>query len=187
MLRTDPQTCRAAIIDPVWDYDPAAGRLSTRSADEVVSYCKRSSLTVDWIIETHVHADHLTAAQYLKTELGGKVAIGARVTETQQAFGALYGDGAEFQRDGSQFDYLFKDGEAFSIGGMDAAVMHTPGHTPTCAVYVIGDAAFVGDTIFMPDFGNGANGFSGRRGASALSIYSTHPCFAGRDPDLRRA
>ncbi|GAB4521281.1 MAG: hypothetical protein Tsb0010_05530 [Parvularculaceae bacterium] len=157
----DAQSGAAAIIDPVWDYDAAAGRLSTAFADAVIEFCRSRDLSVDWILETHVHADHLTSAQYLKEKLGGRIAIGARVTETQETFAAIYGEGGNFKRDGSQFDHLFEDGERFAIGGVEAQALHTPGHTPTCAVYVIGDAAFVGDTIFMPDFGTARTDFPG--------------------------
>ena len=143
------------------DFDHAAGRTDTRSADEIIAWITEQNLKVDWILESHVHADHLSAAPYLQEKLGGKIGIGANITVVQDTFGKVFNEGTEFQRDGSQFDALFKDGDSFHIGQMRGDVMHTPGHTPACLTYVIGDAAFVGDTLFMPDFGTARCDFPG--------------------------
>ena len=156
-----PTTNRAAIIDSVLDYDPNSGRTDTRSADRVIAYVKHQGLSVDWILETHVHADHLSAAPYLKQKLGGQLAIGWHITTVQDVFGKVFNAGTEFHRDGSQFDALLTDGDRFAIGDLNAFAMHTPGHTPACMTYVIGDAAFVGDTLFMPDFGTARCDFPG--------------------------
>ena len=158
---SDPATCRAAIIDSVLDYDPNAGRTSTRSADAVIAWIEQHGLIVDWILETHVHADHLTAAPYLKERLGGKTGIGGHVTTVQIAFKKIFNAEPELATDGQQFDHLFTDGETFSIGDLEAAVIHTPGHTPACISYHIGDTVFVGDTLFMPDFGTARCDFPG--------------------------
>ena len=157
----DPNSNACAIVDSVMDIDYAAGRISYESADEVIQYVKDNNLTVEWLLETHVHADHLSAAPYIQQELGGKIGIGDKITVVQDTFGKVFNEGTEFQRDGSQFDKLFKDGDEFSIGGMPAFTMHTPGHTPACMVHVIGDAAFVGDTLFMPDGGSARADFPG--------------------------
>ncbi len=149
----EPTGDHCAIIDPVLDYDAKSGRTSTRSADEVLVYLAQERLTVDWIIETHAHADHLSAAQYLKAKVGGQVGIGEHITQVQASFKPLFNEDERFVTDGSQFDHLFKDGETFAIGELNARVMHTPGHTPACVSFVIGDAVFVGDTLFMPDYG----------------------------------
>ena len=156
----DPGSAHAAIIDPVLDYDAASGRTSTASADAVTAFVRDNGLTVDWILETHVHADHLTAAPYLKEQLGGRIAIGGQVAEVQETFKGVFNiDG--LATDGSQFDHLFKDGDEFEIGGIGGSIIGTPGHTPACITYVIGDAAFVGDTLFMPDFGTARTDFPG--------------------------
>ncbi len=157
---SDPATRRAAIIDSVLDYDAAAGRTSTRSADAVVAYVRDSDFSVDWILETHVHADHLSAAPYLQGELGGKTAIGGGVTGVQGTFRGIF-NLKDLEADGRQFDRLFADGETFLIGDIEARVMATPGHTPGCVCYVIGDSAFVGDTLFMPDYGTARADFPG--------------------------
>lgn len=157
----DPAGRKCAIIDSVLDFDHASGRTSTTSADAVIDYVRSEALEVDWVIETHVHADHLSAAPYLKERLGGKIGIGSNITIVQDTFGKIFNEGTEFQRDGSQFDALFEDGDTFHIGQMRADVLHTPGHTPACMTYVIGDAAFVGDTLFMPDFGTARCDFPG--------------------------
>src|SRR3546814_71464 len=157
----DPGTRMAAIIDSVKDYDPKSGRTATASADAVVAFVEGETLAVEWILETHVHADHLTAAPYLKARLGGRTAIGARIDAVQGVFKKIYNVETDFATDGRQFDKLFKDGETFGIGGLEARVMHTPGHTPACSTYVIGDAAFVGDTLFMPDYGTARCDFPG--------------------------
>ncbi|MEO1038509.1 MAG: MBL fold metallo-hydrolase [Pseudomonadota bacterium] len=164
----DPVTKRAAIVDSVLDYDPKSGRTSHASADAVIDHVKRAGLTVDWILETHVHADHLSAAPYLKAQLGGDVAIGAHVQAVQSVFGDVFNAEPDFRRDGSQFDHLFQDEETFRIGGLEAWVMHTPGHTPACMTYVVGDAAFVGDTLFMPDYGTARCDFPG---GDAATLY----------------
>lgn len=164
----DPASDRAAIIDSVLDFDYAAGRTDTRSADAIVAFLAERGWTVDWILETHVHADHLSAAPYLQERVGGKIGIGDRITVVQDTFGKIFNEGTEFQRDGSQFDALFHEGDRLSIGGIEGRVLHTPGHTPACLTYVIGDAAFVGDTLFMPDYGTARCDFPG---GSAETLY----------------
>lgn len=158
---SDPQSKHCAIVDSVLDYDPASGRTSTASADRLIAHVREQGLTVDWLLETHVHADHLSAAPYLKRELGGQLAIGANITVVQNTFGKVFNAGTEFATDGRQFDRLLHDGEHFQIGGIDAQALHTPGHTPACMTYLIGDAAFVGDTLFMPDYGTARCDFPG--------------------------
>ncbi len=165
----DSAAGRAAIIDPVLDYDPASGRTSTKSADAVIAHVHDNDLSVDWILETHVHADHLTGAPYLRSELGGKVAIGQRVANVQETFRGVF-NLDDLATDGSQFDVLFADGDSFTIGDVEGRVMATPGHTPACITYVIGDAAFVGDTLFMPDFGTARTDFPG---GSASELYDS--------------
>ncbi len=164
---SDPTTNRAAVIDPVLDYEPASGRTSTRSADEVIAYLAEENLGVDWIIETHVHADHLSGAPYVKEQVGGQTGIGADVTAVQDAFKGVFNI-EDLATDGSQFDHLFVNGESFKIGSIDAQVIATPGHTPACVTYVIGDSAYVGDTLFMPDFGTARTDFPG---GSAEQLY----------------
>ena len=160
-LVADPESGRAAVIDSVLDYDPKSGRSTTTSADRIVAAVKEAGLGVDWILETHVHADHLSAAPYLKERLGGRIGIGAKVCRVQEAFKTVYNLNAEFAADGSQFDHLFRDDESFAIGGLEVRVMETPGHTPACITYLLGDAAFVGDTLFMPDYGSARTDFPG--------------------------
>lgn len=157
----DPETRRAAIIDSVLDFDPASGRTSHVSADQLVALVGEHTLQIDWIIETHAHADHLSAAPYLREKLGGKIAIGEAICHVQQVFGSIFNEGPDFARDGSQFDHLFTDGEKFQIGNFDAIAVHVPGHTPADMAYVIGDAVFVGDTLFMPDYGTARADFPG--------------------------
>ncbi|MEN3974352.1 MBL fold metallo-hydrolase [Emcibacter sp. SYSU 3D8] len=157
----DAATKRAAIIDSVLDYDPASGHTAHTSADAIIAYVTGHGLEVEWLLETHAHADHLSAAPYLQQVLGGKLAIGAQITVVQETFGKLFNAGTEFARDGSDFDKLFTDGEQFRIGGLDAIALHVPGHTPADMAYVIGDAAFVGDTLFMPDYGTARADFPG--------------------------
>ena len=157
----DPDSTSCAIVDSVLDFDNAAGRTDTRSADEIIAYVRKNGLKVEWLLETHVHADHLSAAPYLQREVGGKIGIGENITVVQDVFGKVFNAGTEFQRDGSQFDVLFKEQDRFEIGGLTGQVLHTPGHTPACLTYVIGDAAFVGDTLFMPDFGTARCDFPG--------------------------
>ena len=146
----DPASSACAIIDPVLDIDYAAGHISHESADHIISYVKEHGLTVEWLIETHVHADHISAAHYIKGKLGGRIGIGHNVTKVQAIFGEIFNETDGFSRDGSQFDHLFQDGEGYRIGGLTGHAMDTPGHTPACMTHVIGDAAFVADTIFMP-------------------------------------
>ncbi|MEC9345403.1 MAG: MBL fold metallo-hydrolase [Pseudomonadota bacterium] len=165
---SDPATGHAAIIDSVLDYDPKSGRTSRASADAVIAHVRESGLTVDWILETHVHADHLTAAPYLKAAVGGRTGIGDAVNIVQGVFKTIFNAEASFATDGRQFDHLFADGETFRIGSIEAGVMHTPGHTPACVTYVIGDAAFVGDTMFMPDYGTARCDFPG---GDARTLY----------------
>ena len=157
----DAETREAAIVDSVLDYDPASGRTKYESADRLIAFVKEHELTVTWLLETHAHADHLSAAPYLKEQLGGTVAIGEQIVTVQGVFGNLFNAGADFQRDGSDFDRLFADGETFHIGKLPVTVMHVPGHTPACIAYVVGDAAFVGDTMFMPDYGTARADFPG--------------------------
>jgi glyoxylase-like metal-dependent hydrolase (beta-lactamase superfamily II) len=158
----------AAIIDPVLDFDPASGRTATKSADALIAYVQERGLKVEWILETHAHADHLSAADYLRRKLGAKIAIGAEIGRVQQAFARLFNFEPGFAADGSQFDRLFKDGDTFHIGALEVRVLHTPGHTPACVTYVIGDAAFVGDTMFMPDYGTARADFPG---GDAAALY----------------
>ncbi|MCT4332304.1 MBL fold metallo-hydrolase [Paracoccus sp. YLB-12] len=157
----DPASDACAIVDSVMDIDYAAGRITYEHADALIAEVKKRGLTLEWIIETHVHADHLSAAPYIQDRLGGKVGIGENILIVQDTFGKIFNEGTEFQRDGSQFDALFKDGDTYMIGGMKAFAMHTPGHTPACMTHVIGDAAFVGDTLFMPDGGSARADFPG--------------------------
>jgi glyoxylase-like metal-dependent hydrolase (beta-lactamase superfamily II) len=166
----EPQGRTCAIVDSVLDYDQASGRTNTQSADKIIAWVKSEELQVAWILESHVHADHLSAAPYLQDHLGGQIGIGANITMVQDTFGKVFNEGTEFERDGSQFDALFKDGDSFHIGQMRADVLHTPGHTPACLTYVIGDAAFVGDTLFMPDFGTARCDFPG---GSAEDLYAS--------------
>lgn len=165
---SDPATAKAAIIDSVLDYDPKSGRTSRASADAIIAYVREQGLEVEWLLETHVHADHLSAAPYLKENVGGTLAIGSNIRTVQDVFGKVFNAGSEFQRDGSQFDRLFEDGETFQLGEIEARAIHTPGHTPACMTYVIGDAAFVGDTLFMPDYGTARCDFPG---GDAATLY----------------
>jgi len=166
---SDPRTSRAAIIDPVLDFDAASGRTSTRSADKIVAFVADNDLGVDWIFETHVHADHLTGAPYLKDKLGGQTAIGNGVTAVQSEFKGVF-NLPDLKTDGSQFDRLFADGDEFAVGSISGLVIATPGHTPACVTYVIGDSAYVGDTLFMPDFGTARTDFPG---GSAAALYDS--------------
>ena len=157
----DPKTGEAAIIDSVLDFDAASGRTSNGSADRMIEYVTSNNLKVTWLIETHAHADHISAAPYLQERLGGKLAIGCDIIRVQEVFGKLFNAGTDFERDGSQFDKLFEDGETFRIGELEGIALHVPGHTPADMAFIIGDAAFVGDTIFMPDFGTARADFPG--------------------------
>ncbi len=166
----EPEGKACAIIDSVLDFDHASGRTDTASADQIVEYVRENGLKVEWILESHVHADHLSAAPYLQERLGGKIGIGENIVVVQDTFGKVFNEGTEFQRDGSQFDALFSEGDSFHIGQMRGDVLHTPGHTPACMTYVIGDAAFVGDTLFMPDFGTARCDFPG---GSSADLYAS--------------
>ena len=150
---SDPDSGRCAIVDPVLDYCAASGRTSHAGAERIVAYVRDQRLTVDWLLETHVHADHLSAAAWLKHELGGALAIGGHITQVQRRFGALFNAGEDFATDGRQFDILLQDGDRLAIGNLELLALHTPGHTPACMTYLVGDAAFIGDTLFMPDYG----------------------------------
>ncbi len=157
----DSQSRHCAIIDSLLDYDASAGRTNTRSADQIIDFIHQHQLQLDWIIDTHVHADHLSGAQYLKQQLGGRIGIGEHVVKVQAIFKDIFNAGAEFATDGSQFDHLFRNGETYQIGFIEAKVIHTPGHTPACMAHIIGDACFVGDTLFMPDYGTARCDFPG--------------------------
>lgn len=165
---SDPETSKAAIIDSVLDYDAAAGRTSTGSADAVIAYIRDQGLALEYILETHVHADHISAAPYLRQTLGGKTGIGAQVTAVQEAFAGAFNAGSEFLRDGSQFDMILDDGTILPLGGSEIKVMHTPGHTPACITYLLDGSAFVGDTMFMPDYGTARCDFPG---GDAAELY----------------
>lgn len=160
----------ALVIDPVLDYDPKSGRTATASAQRVVDHVRRLGLRVAWILETHAHADHLSAAPWLRTQLGGRIGIGERITDVQKVFAGVFHLEPEFRTDGSQFDHLFRDGETFAVGGFSVEVMHVPGHTPACVAYRVGDAVFVGDTLFMPDVGTARCDFPG---GNAHALYAS--------------
>jgi glyoxylase-like metal-dependent hydrolase (beta-lactamase superfamily II) len=178
----EPESRRAAIIDSVLDYDPASGRTSFSAADAIIAYVGEKDLTVDWLLETHAHADHLSAAPYLKQKIGGQIAIGEQIVTVQQVFGTLFNAGSDFVRDGSDFDRLWKDGDHFQIGGLDVTVLHVPGHTPACIAYVIGDAVFVGDTMFMPDYGTARADFPG---GDARTLYRSARRILSLPPETR--
>jgi glyoxylase-like metal-dependent hydrolase (beta-lactamase superfamily II) len=160
-LVKDPASCSCAVLDSVLDLDYASGRISYGSADAIIRFIRERDLVLEWLIETHVHADHLSAAPYIQAALGGKIGIGEQITAVQSTFGKVFNEGTEFQRDGSQFDRLFADGDTYTVGEMTGFALHTPGHTPACMTHVIGDAAFVGDTLFMPDGGTARADFPG--------------------------
>ena len=164
----DPDSTACAVIDPVMDFDYAAGRISFEHADSIIAYIRDKGWRLEWLIETHAHADHLSAAPYIQRHLGGKLGIGANIRVVQETFGKIFNEGTEFQRDGSQFDRLFEDGDSYAIGTMTAHAMDTPGHTPACMTHVAGDAAFVGDTLFMPDGGSARADFPG---GDAATLY----------------
>ncbi len=157
----DPATRKAAIVDSVLDFDAAAGRTGTTSADAVIAYVREHGLSIEWLLETHAHADHLSAAPYLQKVLGGQLAIGREIIRVQNVFGKIFNAGTDFERDGSEFDRLFDDGDRFAIGDIEAIALHVPGHTPADMAYVIGDAVFTGDTLFMPDYGTARADFPG--------------------------
>jgi glyoxylase-like metal-dependent hydrolase (beta-lactamase superfamily II) len=166
----DPSSSACAVIDSVMDIDYAAGRITYDHADAIIDYIRKNGLKLEWIIETHVHADHLSAAPYIQSALGGKIGIGDKIMVVQDTFGKIFNEGTEFQRDGSQFDALFEDGDTYKIGNMEAVAIYTPGHTPACMVHVMGDAAFVGDTLFMPDGGSARADFPG---GDAATLYDS--------------
>jgi glyoxylase-like metal-dependent hydrolase (beta-lactamase superfamily II) len=182
----EPDGSHAAIVDSVLDFDPKSGRTSTASADEVLAFVAKNGLTVDWILETHAHADHLTAAPYLKEKLGAKIGpkigIGDHITVVQETFKGVFNTGDAFRTDGSQFDHMFKDGETFSVGALEISVMHTPGHTPACVSYLAGDAVFVGDTLFMPDYGTARCDFPG---GDAATLYKSIHKILSLPPETR--
>lgn len=165
---SDPASGHGAIIDPVLDYCAASGRTSHAGAERIAAYVREQRLSIDWLLETHVHADHLSAAAWLKRELGGQLAIGGLITQVQQRFGSLFNAGQDFATDGRQFDRLLQDGERLAIGKLELLALHTPGHTPACMTYLIGDAAFIGDTLFMPDYGTARCDFPG---GDARALY----------------
>lgn len=167
---SDDASSRAAIIDSVWDFDQPSGRTSFEAADEIVAYVKEQGLTVDWILETHAHADHLSAAPYLQEKLGGELAIGREIVTVQGVFGKIFNEGTEFERNGSQFDRLLEDGDELMVGDIPLIALHVPGHTPADMAYVIGDAAFIGDTMFMPDYGSARADFPG---GDARKLYQS--------------
>ncbi len=166
----EPDGLACAVIDSVLDFDQPSGRTDTRSADAVIAFIKAQGFRLEWILETHVHADHLSAAPYLQEACGGRLAIGANITVVQDTFGKVFNEGTRFARDGSQFDRLLTDGDQVMIGQMRCDALHTPGHTPACMTYLIGDAAFVGDTLFMPDYGTARCDFPG---GSAAMMYDS--------------
>ena len=166
----DPEGTKVAVIDPVLDFDQASGRISTASADRLIGFVRDRGFQVEWILETHVHADHLSAAPYIQQQLGGEIGIGENITTVQDVFGKVFNEGTEFQRDGSQFDRLFQDGDTYQIGNLKAVAIHTPGHTPACMTHVVGDAGFVGDTLFMPDGGSARADFPG---GDAATLYDS--------------
>jgi len=175
-LLREPNGRACAVVDSVLDFDYASGRTDTRSADAVIGYIRSEGLDLQWVLETHVHADHLSAAPYIQEALGGQIGIGAQISVVQETFGKVFNEGTRFARDGSQFDRLFRDGDSLMIGQMRVDVMHTPGHTPACLSYVAGDAAFVGDTLFMPDFGTARCDFPG--GSAAVMFDSVQRLLA---------
>jgi len=179
---TDPATKAAAIVDSVLDYDPASGRTAAKSADAIIAYVKDQGLDLKWILETHVHADHLSAAPYIQDRIGGDIVIGSEIITVQNVFGKIFNEGTEFQRDGSQFDKLLNDGDRLALGELEVEVMHTPGHTPACMTYMIGDAAFVGDTLFMPDFGTARTDFPG---GDARTLYRSIKRVLSLPPETR--
>ncbi len=179
---SDPETRACAVIDSVLDFDSAAGRTSTTSADQIINYVQDNDLKCEWLLETHVHADHLSAAPYIQQRVGGKLAIGNGITQIQDVFGKIFNAGTEFERDGSQFDRLLKDEDEFAIGALSVSAMHTPGHTPACMTYLVGDCAFVGDTLFMPDFGTARADFPG---GDARQLYRSIRKVLSLPPDTK--
>ena len=178
----DPDSNHCAIIDSVMDIDYAAGRITYDHADALIAQIEAEGLTLDWIIETHVHADHLSAAPYLQQKLGGKIGVGEKIMLIQETFGKIFNEGTEFERDGSQFDALFKDGDTYMIGNMQGFAMYTPGHTPACNVHVMGNAVFTGDTLFMPDGGSARADFPG---GDAATLYDSITKVLALPDDIR--
>ncbi len=178
----DRSTHACAVVDSVLDYDPKSGHTSTASADRIIARVRELGARLEWILETHVHADHLSAAPWIKQQLGGRLGIGEHIVTVQQVFGKLFNAGTEFERDGSQFDHLFRDGETFTIGSLQARALHTPGHTPACMSYLIEDAAFVGDTLFMPDYGTARCDFPG---GDARTLYRSIRTLLALPPETR--
>lgn len=178
----DPSSSACAVIDSVLDLDYPAGRISYTQADRIIDFIKEHDLKLEWQIETHVHADHLSAAPYIQQKLGGKISIGANISEIQEVFGKVFNEGTEFQRDGSQFDRLFADGDTYTIGNLHAVAVLTPGHTPACMTHIMGDAAFVGDTLFMPDGGTARADFPG---GDARQLYRSIKKLLTLPPDMR--
>ena len=178
----DPASTACAVVDSVMDIDYAAGRIAYDHADAIIAFVRKHGLTCEWLIETHVHADHLSAAPYIQGKLGGKLGIGERIIVVQETFGKVFNEGSAFQRDGSQFDRLFRDGDSYTIGTMTAHVIHTPGHTPACMTHIVGDAAFVGDTLFMPDGGTARADFPG---GDARALYRSIRRILDLPGDLR--
>ena len=165
---SDPSSGRCAVVDSVLDFDYAAGSISYANAEHIIGYIQERSLQLDWLIETHVHADHLSAAPYIQQQLGGEILISRRIIEVQELFGKVFNAGTEFERDGSQFDRLLEDGDSYQLGSIECRALHTPGHTPACMAHLIGDAVFVGDTLFMPDGGSARADFPG---GDARTLY----------------
>ena len=178
----DPASNKCAIVDSVMDIDYAAGRITYESADALIKHVQDNDLELEWLLETHVHADHLSAAPYIQNKLGGKIGIGKNITIVQDVFGKVFNEGTEFQRDGSQFDALLEDGDVLAIGELNLTVMHTPGHTPACMTYVTGNAAFVGDTLFMPDGGSARADFPG---GDASTLYDSIQKVLALPDDMR--
>ena len=181
-IAADPDTGAAAIVDPVLDYNARAGRTGTGFADQIIARMRNDGLTLRWILETHAHADHLSAAPYLQEQLGGAIAIGKQIGHTQTIFATVFDMGPGFRADGSQFDHLFDDNEIFRVGDIEAQAIHTPGHTPACMTYLIGDAAFIGDTLFMPDYGTARCDFPG---GDAAALYRSIQKIYALPPDTR--
>jgi glyoxylase-like metal-dependent hydrolase (beta-lactamase superfamily II) len=180
-LVADPETKRAAVVDPVLDFDHRSGKASTRSADEILQYAATAGLTIEWVLETHAHADHLSGAPYIKLKTGAKVGIGEHIREVQKIFRPVF-NATDLKGDGSEFDHLFRDGERFKIGNLNAEVIHTPGHTPACVSYKVEDAVFVGDTLFMPDYGTARADFPG---GDARDLYRSIKRILSLPPETR--
>lgn len=178
----DRSSTSCAVIDSVLDFDYAAGRLAYESADAIIQVIREREWTLEWLIETHVHADHLSAAPYIQGQLGGRIGIGGKIVDIQQTFGKIFNAGTEFQRDGSQFDRLFEDGDTYAIGNLTCTTIATPGHTPACMTHIVGDAAFVGDTLFMPDGGTARADFPG---GDARTLYRSIKRILSLPPQTR--